>query len=355
MRERGNLNEIIVSPGRQLDGHYTFMTEHVCPVGALTTQDFRFKARVWFLRTAHERLPGLRDGVQRAPRLRPALQQGLPLPAARQREGQQVLDVRRGDAHVQARRTTGACSRRRSAARRRRPPSALEEVKTLFEGVAQGGHRRSCSRAQHSLEDNWALRELARVLIETPTRLRRAASPTGTRTTILIHQRQEPEHARASQQLAPGAQAVRRRSLDDVAAGARHARHRARRRDARSSARRRSRPAQGRDDRRARRAARREAGGRAPAVDVVGRAVGHVRERQGHAAGAREGARAARASASPAWQPGRRASPRRSATRRTWTKLKQIRAQLIGRRRGRGAGPRGRRRAVDAASAESVR
>ncbi len=51
MRERGNLNEIVVAPGRQLDGHYTFMTEHVCPVGALTTKDFRFKARVWFLRT----------------------------------------------------------------------------------------------------------------------------------------------------------------------------------------------------------------------------------------------------------------------------------------------------------------
>jgi NADH-quinone oxidoreductase subunit G len=27
------------------------MTEHVCPVGALTSRDFRFKARVWFLRS----------------------------------------------------------------------------------------------------------------------------------------------------------------------------------------------------------------------------------------------------------------------------------------------------------------
>jgi NADH-quinone oxidoreductase subunit G len=53
MRERGNKNEIFVSPGRQLDHKYTFMTEHVCPVGALTTRDFRFKARVWFLR-AHK-------------------------------------------------------------------------------------------------------------------------------------------------------------------------------------------------------------------------------------------------------------------------------------------------------------
>jgi NADH-quinone oxidoreductase subunit G len=50
MRERGNKNEITVSPGRELDGKYTLMTEHVCPVGALTSRDFRFKARVWFLR-----------------------------------------------------------------------------------------------------------------------------------------------------------------------------------------------------------------------------------------------------------------------------------------------------------------
>jgi len=52
VRERGNLNEIVVSPGRQLDHPYSLMTELVCPVGALTAQDFRFKARVWFLRSA---------------------------------------------------------------------------------------------------------------------------------------------------------------------------------------------------------------------------------------------------------------------------------------------------------------
>ncbi len=50
MRERGNRNEITVSPGRQLDHNYSLMTEHVCPVGALTSSHFRFKARVWFLR-----------------------------------------------------------------------------------------------------------------------------------------------------------------------------------------------------------------------------------------------------------------------------------------------------------------
>src|SRR5262245_18390396 len=51
VRERGNLNEIVVSPGRQLDHAYTLMTEYVCPVGALTSIDFSFMARVLFLRS----------------------------------------------------------------------------------------------------------------------------------------------------------------------------------------------------------------------------------------------------------------------------------------------------------------
>ncbi|HVK63425.1 MAG TPA: molybdopterin-dependent oxidoreductase [Polyangium sp.] len=62
VRERGNLNEIIVSPGRELDHDYTLMTEHVCPVGALTSKDFRFKARVWFLRSARTVCQGCATG-----------------------------------------------------------------------------------------------------------------------------------------------------------------------------------------------------------------------------------------------------------------------------------------------------
>ncbi|MDH5492882.1 MAG: molybdopterin-dependent oxidoreductase, partial [Myxococcales bacterium] len=58
LRERGNRNEVFVAPGRELDHEYTLMTEHVCPVGALTSRDFRFKARVWFLKSA----PGICTG-----------------------------------------------------------------------------------------------------------------------------------------------------------------------------------------------------------------------------------------------------------------------------------------------------
>jgi NADH-quinone oxidoreductase subunit G len=38
------------------------MTEHVCPVGALTSQDFRFKARVWFLKSAQGVCTGCATG-----------------------------------------------------------------------------------------------------------------------------------------------------------------------------------------------------------------------------------------------------------------------------------------------------
>ncbi len=62
MRERGNRNEVVLAPGRTLDHRYTLMTEHVCPVGALTSRDFRFKARVWFLKTAPSVCSGCATG-----------------------------------------------------------------------------------------------------------------------------------------------------------------------------------------------------------------------------------------------------------------------------------------------------
>ena len=49
-------------PGRELDHKYTLMTEHVCPVGALTSRDFRFKARVWFLKSGEGVCTGCATG-----------------------------------------------------------------------------------------------------------------------------------------------------------------------------------------------------------------------------------------------------------------------------------------------------
>ncbi|MDR2512231.1 MAG: (2Fe-2S)-binding protein [Puniceicoccales bacterium] len=47
--DRGPHNFISCAPGRELDGNYSLNTVDLCPVGALTSLDFRFKMRVWFL------------------------------------------------------------------------------------------------------------------------------------------------------------------------------------------------------------------------------------------------------------------------------------------------------------------
>ena len=48
--DRGSFNSIACHPDRLLDHNYSLNTVDICPVGALTSTDFRFKMRVWFLR-----------------------------------------------------------------------------------------------------------------------------------------------------------------------------------------------------------------------------------------------------------------------------------------------------------------
>jgi NADH-quinone oxidoreductase subunit G len=48
--QRGDQAIIATFPGRALDNPYSGCTVDVCPVGALTLKEFRFKARVWFLK-----------------------------------------------------------------------------------------------------------------------------------------------------------------------------------------------------------------------------------------------------------------------------------------------------------------
>jgi len=45
--QRGDKNYPVAAPGREFDDAYSMNTVDICPVGALTSSDFRFKARVW--------------------------------------------------------------------------------------------------------------------------------------------------------------------------------------------------------------------------------------------------------------------------------------------------------------------
>jgi len=48
--DRGSFNTIACHPDRTLESNYSLNTVDICPVGALTSSDFRFKMRVWFLK-----------------------------------------------------------------------------------------------------------------------------------------------------------------------------------------------------------------------------------------------------------------------------------------------------------------
>ncbi len=47
--ERGSFTTLAVHPGKRLENNYSLNTVDICPVGALTSTDFRFQQRVWFL------------------------------------------------------------------------------------------------------------------------------------------------------------------------------------------------------------------------------------------------------------------------------------------------------------------
>lgn len=47
--DRGSYSTLTCHPDRKLDSNYSLNTVDICPVGALTSTDFRFKMRVWFL------------------------------------------------------------------------------------------------------------------------------------------------------------------------------------------------------------------------------------------------------------------------------------------------------------------
>ena len=71
--DRGSHTVLTAHPGKRLENNYSLNTVDICPVGALTSTDFRFKMRVWFLKetksfctscaTGCNTIIGTREGV----------------------------------------------------------------------------------------------------------------------------------------------------------------------------------------------------------------------------------------------------------------------------------------------------
>jgi len=62
MAQRGDHEVLTTAPGKRLDNPYSLNTVDVCPVGALTSKDFRFVSRVWELQTTPSICPGCATG-----------------------------------------------------------------------------------------------------------------------------------------------------------------------------------------------------------------------------------------------------------------------------------------------------
>lgn len=60
--QRGNSTEIVTIDNKPLQTAYAGGLADVCPVGSLTTKDFRFKKRVWYLKTTESVCDGCSQG-----------------------------------------------------------------------------------------------------------------------------------------------------------------------------------------------------------------------------------------------------------------------------------------------------
>jgi NADH-quinone oxidoreductase subunit G len=60
--QRGDRVTIVTYPGKELDNPYSMNVTDICPVGALTSRDFRFKARVWDMSSTNSICTGCARG-----------------------------------------------------------------------------------------------------------------------------------------------------------------------------------------------------------------------------------------------------------------------------------------------------
>jgi NADH-quinone oxidoreductase subunit G len=61
--ERGNITEINAAPGEQVDNPFSGNLVEICPVGALTNSDWRYKIRVWLTQTVSSICPYSSSGT----------------------------------------------------------------------------------------------------------------------------------------------------------------------------------------------------------------------------------------------------------------------------------------------------
>ncbi|HEV8334982.1 MAG TPA: 2Fe-2S iron-sulfur cluster-binding protein [Candidatus Polarisedimenticolia bacterium] len=187
---RGDHSIIGTFPGRRLDNAYSGCTSDICPVGALTVKEFRFKQRVWFLKNTASICSGCARGCNvylgihqnRIWRIMPRESEAVNkswicdegrLSYERYQIAERLADARSGP-------MVGTAA---GTARPLMPRAAWEEAAATLGEVARkhGGASIAAITSGHAtLEEQAALAELMRTL-------------GGTRTALPVHERGEDD------------------------------------------------------------------------------------------------------------------------------------------------------------------
>ncbi|MBI2896240.1 MAG: (2Fe-2S)-binding protein [Deltaproteobacteria bacterium] len=217
---RGNHAEIILDQGRKLDHAYSMMTAHICPVGALTTTDFRFQARVWMLESTPTICPGCATGCNAwidqtrgvAKRMRP-------------RDNPEVNDFWMCDdgcltyKRVEEDRVLCAAVGRGAARKETSVAAALTEAARAI-GQVPAAVVAAVLGSEHTSEDNFVLVKLARDLLQKGTgALYLTGRPPGEADDLLRHADKNPNTVGAVQAAAPSTLRGFEDLLNDADAG----------------------------------------------------------------------------------------------------------------------------------------
>ena len=161
---RGDRAEIGVAPGMELANNYSLNTVDICPVGALTSRDFRFQKRVWMLRSTPSICTGCATGCNirvdheggRIYRIKPRRNEEV--------NGPWMCDGGRmtyKDVHAEDRLST-ALARRDGGLEPRGWREARDELLGL---IKPGGVAYALADPRQSLEELVLFRRLARLLV----------------------------------------------------------------------------------------------------------------------------------------------------------------------------------------------
>lgn len=158
---RGDMSAIETFPGKELNNPYSGNVVDVCPVGALTSKDFRFKMRVWFMKSVKSVCSGCANGCNTFLDYKDGVTYRY-----RPRENQQVNDYWMCDAgrlsykQLNDNRLEDVMVRGAKS----NVAAAMKEVAALLKGDRPEGAIGVVGSPFSSLEDNFALAELARAL-----------------------------------------------------------------------------------------------------------------------------------------------------------------------------------------------